>query len=522
MPHHPLPRRRAALAAALLATALPLSAVPAAALPAADAAAEAAREPLAPDAAAPAPAPEAERPARAHAAAPAHPAPPHVAREAQAGRAGAAGDGARSEAGRAEAARAEGGAGRAPGEAPPAERAAAERAATEHAMAEHAAAEHAATEHSGTEHSARAAEAREAPAGHPRPVRGAATAAAGAASRSATAEAARSQAASLVAPRRLAAEAIPAARPPAALLPGGAEAAPVRRVSATLTPALVVPHPLPAPVPMPGALPGASPVALPGALAAHPSPLTDAPLPAAPTVAAPLSAPATEVEVLRLRLAMAAAVPGTIRHTPDGDRRWLALLRPMLTGQNAPTHPQLVVVVDRNTRVQQAALVMVRPQGSWEVIGATHVSTGQAGRWDHYITPTGVFPHTDLILDYRAEGTFNENHIRGLGVKGMRVWDFGWQWAHRGWGEDQSPIQIRMEMHATDPSVLAQRIGHTASQGCIRIPEALNRFLDHYGVLDADYERAAVDDIRFRALLPKDREPTPLAGDTLVVVDSGA
>ena len=48
----------------------------------------------------------------------------------------------------------------------------------------------------------------------------------------------------------------------------------------------------------------------------------------------------------------------------------------------------------------------------------------------------------------------------------------------------------------------------------------MNRFLDQHGVLDAEYERASVTEIRFRALLPTGREPSSLAGNTLVVVDS--
>jgi hypothetical protein len=39
-------------------------------------------------------------------------------------------------------------------------------------------------------------------------------------------------------------------------------------------------------------------------------------------------------------------------------------------------------------------------------------------------------------------------------------------------------------------------------------------------VLDADYERAAPDDARIRAVLLPARQPTPLAGNVLVVVDS--
>jgi hypothetical protein len=48
----------------------------------------------------------------------------------------------------------------------------------------------------------------------------------------------------------------------------------------------------------------------------------------------------------------------------------------------------------------------------------------------------------------------------------------------------------------------------------------MNRFLDRHGILDADYERAARDDPAFETLLLSERTPTPLAGNSLVVVDS--
>lgn len=57
-------------------------------------------------------------------------------------------------------------------------------------------------------------------------------------------------------------------------------------------------------------------------------------------------------------------------------------------------------------------------------------------------------------------------------------------------------------------------------EGCVRVPAAMNRFLDRHGLLDASYERAARDDARIRAVLLADREPTALAGDALVVIDS--
>ena len=175
------------------------------------------------------------------------------------------------------------------------------------------------------------------------------------------------------------------------------------------------------------------------------------------------------------------------------------------------------MVVDRNPDIQQLRIVLARPDREWESLGGTRVSTGQTGRRDHYLTPTGVFLHTDLILDWRAEGTFNAQHIRGLGLKGMRVWDFGWQRTAKGWGTGEEG-DIRLLLHATD--ALERRLGRPASKGCVRIPTAMNRFLDRHGILDADYERAAKDDAAFDALLLPDRRPTPLAGNALVVVDS--
>ncbi len=268
--------------------------------------------------------------------------------------------------------------------------------------------------------------------------------------------------------------------------------------------------------------------------AAAPILVPAAPFAAAPPVAVPLLPPlpapldevSREVEVLRLRESLRREVPNLVLRSAAGDAGWIALARAeAATAGFVPDRPQLLVVVDRNPRVQGLAVVMAVPDGAWKVVGATRVSTGSVGRFDHYVTPRGVFRVTDAILGFRAEGTLNGNGIRGLGVKGMRVWDFGWQRARKGWTEsvgkpDSTPI--RLMMHATDPDKLEQRIGQPASQGCIRIPTALNRFLDRHGVLDAEYERVAVTDIRFRTLLPPGRVPSSLAGNTLVVVDSAA
>ena len=249
------------------------------------------------------------------------------------------------------------------------------------------------------------------------------------------------------------------------------------------------------------------------------------PAPTAPQEAiapAPGTMPQAEVarEVTRLRSALIKEVP---EHIVDdaGAALWVTRAKAAVGAASlAIQRPQLLVVVDRNPAVQQMRIVLAQPNAAWEVIGGSKVSTGQAGRPGYYITPVGVFLHTDDILDYRAQGTFNENHIRGLGAKGMRVWDFGWQTADRGWGSIPDPSEIRLLMHATDPDYLERRLGRPASKGCVRIPAAMNRFLDRYGVLDADYERDASDDIRLRSVLLPDRQPTPLAGTALVVVDS--
>lgn len=183
-----------------------------------------------------------------------------------------------------------------------------------------------------------------------------------------------------------------------------------------------------------------------------------------------------------------------------------------------PLGPQALVLVDRSPRVQAAFVVLRTPELRWEWLGAVPVSTGRPGRFEHFVTPLGAFPHTPDHPDFRAEGTFNDQQVRGYGVKGMRIFDFGWVVAERGWGAGGTSL-MRLQMHATDPARLEPRLGQAASKGCVRIPSAFNVFLDRYGVLDADYEAAAA-----RGEPPKvlrsDRSPIPWPGRWLVVVDS--
>jgi hypothetical protein len=190
-----------------------------------------------------------------------------------------------------------------------------------------------------------------------------------------------------------------------------------------------------------------------------------------------------------------------------------------LAGHGSPTL-QVVVLVDRSANVQALMLFLLDGKGVPDFVGATPVSTGSAGRVDHFLTPLGVFAHTPAHPDFRAEGTFNENGIRGYGERGMRVFDFGWVDGERTWGAGgRSPM--RLQMHATDPTVLEPRLGRADSKGCIRIPATLNRFIDRYGLLDADYEEGFARGER--PWLPlRERSPVPWPGRYLIVIDSGA
>ncbi|WP_048440857.1 L,D-transpeptidase family protein [Caenimonas sp. SL110] len=183
-----------------------------------------------------------------------------------------------------------------------------------------------------------------------------------------------------------------------------------------------------------------------------------------------------------------------------------------------PAQPQYIVVVDRSAWVQAVLLLWRAGEGDYSLVGASPVSTGLAGSFDHFETPLGVFAHDLRNPDFRSEGTLNTNGIRGYGAKGMRVFDLGWQPAPKGWG-DGKVMDMRLQMHATDPDLLERRLGTAQSKGCIRIPATLNHLLDHHGVLDAAYEEAARTG-QANWVLPPDREPVAGAGRYVIVVDS--
>jgi hypothetical protein len=187
------------------------------------------------------------------------------------------------------------------------------------------------------------------------------------------------------------------------------------------------------------------------------------------------------------------------------------------------TASQYILVLDRSPKVQAIFLYWLDTQDAsarFRFIGASPASTGKPGRYEHFITPLGVFPHVLTNGDYRAQGTRNKLGIRGLGRKGMRVYDLGWVQAERGWGRHRQS-EMRLLLHSTDPDRLEYGLGRAMSKGCVRIPATLNTFIDHHGLLDADYDQALAEGKKFWVLQP-DRVPTQWPGRYLVIVDSNS
>ena len=230
---------------------------------------------------------------------------------------------------------------------------------------------------------------------------------------------------------------------------------------------------------------------------------------------------ATDALLQAWRAQFAREVDHRLDVPPAAQQAYLVLLQQALGSAGiSDAAPQSYVLVDRNPAIQAAFMVVRGADARLQWLGAAAVSTGKPGSYEHFVTPLGVFAHTLSNPDFRAEGTYNQNRIRGYGLRGLRVFDFGWQDAERGWG-DGGVSPMRLQMHATDPDVLEQRLGSIQSEGCIRIPTRLNRFLDRHGVLDQDYESALAQGDNLWVVSPG-RPLIPWPGRYLVIVDSKA
>ncbi|MDR5762056.1 L,D-transpeptidase [Caballeronia sp. LZ035] len=309
--------------------------------------------------------------------------------------------------------------------------------------------------------------------------------------------------------------------------PGGASA-PARAL-----PAMPVPVPAPAPAAASGAsgtsaASGASEAAASGASAASAaSSASEAQVPEVPLPPEPPEPNLAQrtgmppAGALAMRQAYAKEVNRRLTVPAVDQQAYGRLLQHRLAEEgHGDLANEYVVLVDRSANVQALFVFFrARPDDAWSMIGASPVSTGRPGTYDHFLTPLGVFQHMPGNMDFRAEGTLNEYQIRGYGARDMRIYDFGWAEGERGWGKGgKSPM--RFQMHATDPEKLEPLLGMRHSKGCVRIPSTLNTFFDHHGVLDAQYEARAAEG-QSMWILKASRKTTPWAGHYLVVIDTG-
>ncbi|MEI6843046.1 MAG: hypothetical protein WCK48_00845 [bacterium] len=228
-------------------------------------------------------------------------------------------------------------------------------------------------------------------------------------------------------------------------------------------------------------------------------------------LSSPIISPLSEPE--RLKEWFAERVGGiTISATYEAEI--LGIIRTVIQTAHIIESPQYVLFVDRNPTVQLGTLVFVEPDSRQIfIIGTDKVSTGNPNRKGYFVTPLGFHKNSPKHMSYRALGTVNSKGWRGLGLKGSRVWDFGWRETQTKKGE---PYQIRMLLHSTDPVYGEIRLGEVGSKGCIRVSHKFNKFLDQFGILDAEYEK----NTRGRSVLPRNRTPVIFAGSYVLVGES--
>jgi hypothetical protein len=90
-----------------------------------------------------------------------------------------------------------------------------------------------------------------------------------------------------------------------------------------------------------------------------------------------------------------------------------ALIQAHATESGAQTY----LAVDRNPLVQAAFLVLRTDSGAWHWIGATAVSTGKAGGFEHFITPLGVLAARCFLTRYWKPG-YRPLHLPDSAVAG--------------------------------------------------------------------------------------------------------
>ena len=160
--------------------------------------------------------------------------------------------------------------------------------------------------------------------------------------------------------------------------------------------------------------------------------------------------------------------------------------------------PQYLLVVDCNPHVQAAFLFWRLVPGSYELVGASPVSTGSeaAGAVD---AARGLFEAVDWA---GGRGACEQSTPRTCRSDELRVYDFGWPRGHGRPRRGAPRGRGRGAGGAAEP-----RQGRAGAAAGKQRPARLVTFLDEYGVLDAGSGRPQ-------------RHVLPFRGRHLLVVDS--
>ena len=158
--------------------------------------------------------------------------------------------------------------------------------------------------------------------------------------------------------------------------------------------------------------------------------------------------------------------------------------------------PQYLLVIDGNPHVQAAMLFWRLLPGSYQLVGASPVSTAAA----EPASPQGLFEQARGVSTHAA--CARTQCDRGM----LRVYDFGWQHTTARIGASPNS-EMRLQVRAADRQA-ERRLGAPCEDGCILLPSRLISFLDEYGVLD--------DGVSGRV----QRHVLPYRGRHLMVVDS--
>jgi len=160
--------------------------------------------------------------------------------------------------------------------------------------------------------------------------------------------------------------------------------------------------------------------------------------------------------------------------------------------------PQYLLVIDSNPHVQAAMLFWRLLPGSYELVGASPVSTSALAA-NQLSAAQGLLEQGQAGKDHAACA-----HTCGRGRQ--RIYDFGWQRTKQGFPAPGA-ADLRVQVRGADRRA-ERSLGTPCPEGCILLPASLISFLDEYGILDE-----GVPGLAYRHVLP-------YRGRHLMLVDS--